>query len=82
MAVKINAPKNGFQLSKRVAIAGLAIGFLVWHIAFMSVGGKWFGMWISKEWNGVPDAFRFLITIILVPIYLAMPDEKIKAEEV
>ncbi len=48
----------------------------------MSVGGKWFGMWMSKEWNGVPDAFRFFITIILVPIYLAMPDEKIKAEEV
>lgn len=48
----------------------------------MSVGGEWFGMWMSKEWNGVPDAFRFLITIILVPIYLAMPDEKIKAEEV
>lgn len=48
----------------------------------MSVGGEWFGMWMSKEWNGVPDAFRFFITIILVPIYLAMPDEKIKAEEV
>lgn len=82
MAVKINAPKNVFQLSKRIAIAGLSIGFLVWHIAFMSVGGEWFGMWMSKEWNGVPDAFRFFITIILVLIYLVMPDEKIKAEEV
>jgi len=65
---------RGFQLSKRLAIAGLAIGFLVWHVAFMSVGGEWFAMWMSKQWNGVPDAFRFFITILGVLIYLVMPD--------
>jgi predicted small integral membrane protein len=33
-------------------------------------------MWQSKEWNGVPSAFRFLITIIAVLIFVAMPDQE------
>jgi hypothetical protein len=32
------------------------------------------GMWQSKDWNGVPSAFRFAITIIAVLIFVAMPD--------
>jgi len=63
-----------FQLSKRLAIAGLAIGFLVWHVAFMSVGGEWFGMWMSQQWNGIPSAYRFFITILVVLVFLVMPD--------
>jgi len=63
-----------FQLSKRLAIAGLAVGFLVWHVAFMSVGGEWFGMWMSQQWNGIPSAYRFFITILVVLIFLVMPD--------
>jgi len=65
---------RSFQLSKRHAIAGLTVGFLVWHVAFMSVGGEWFGMWMSQQWNGIPSAYRFFITILVVLIYLVMPD--------
>nr|WP_279512547.1 DUF2165 family protein [Burkholderia pyrrocinia] len=32
--------------------------------------GEWFGMWMSKQWNGVPDAFRFFITLLLVLVCL------------
>ena len=63
-----------FNQSKNWAIAGLTLGFLTWQVAFMSVGGEWFGMWMSKQWNGVPDAFRFFMTIIAVLIYLVLPD--------
>jgi hypothetical protein len=35
----------------------------------MSIGGEWFGMWMSEKWNGVPDAFRFFVTILMVLIY-------------
>lgn len=43
----------------------------------MSVGGEWFGMWMSKQWNGVPDAFRFFITLLLVLVYLTMNNDGI-----
>jgi predicted small integral membrane protein len=33
-----------FSRAKRWAIAGLTLGFLTWQVAFMSIGGEWFGM--------------------------------------
>lgn len=63
-----------FNQAKCVGIAGLTLGFLVWQVGFMSVGGEWFGMWMSKQWNGVPDAFRFFITIGVVLLYLTQRD--------
>ena len=68
-----------FNRSKGLAILGLTLGFLTWQVAFMSVGGEWFGMWMSSEWNGVPDAFRFFVTILAVLIYLVHRDEELDA---
>ena len=72
------ADAAAFNRSKALAIAGLTLGFLVWQVGFMSVGGEWFGMWMSKTWNGVPDAFRFFITIICVLIYVVLPDGELE----
>jgi predicted small integral membrane protein len=63
-----------FDRAKGFGIAGLTLGFLVWQVGFMSIGGEWFGMWMSPKWNGVPDAFRFFATILMVLIYLVLPD--------
>lgn len=73
----VKAPAAVFNSSKSIAIAGLTLGFLVWQVGFMSIGGEWFGMWMSEQWNGVPSAFRFLMTILGVLIYLAMPDSEL-----
>lgn len=70
----LKLPAASFNRAKTFAIAGLTLGFLTWQVAFMSVGGEWFGMWMSKQWNGVPDAFRFFVTILLVLIYLVPRD--------
>ncbi|HEY9573437.1 MAG TPA: DUF2165 domain-containing protein, partial [Pusillimonas sp.] len=71
------ASAAGFHRSKNMAIAGLTLGFLTWQIGFMSIGGEWFGMWMSETWNGVPGAFRFLCTLMLVLIYLVQKDGEI-----
>jgi predicted small integral membrane protein len=31
-------------------------------------------MWQSQQWNGVPSAFRFVMVIMAVLIFLALPD--------
>ncbi|MBM2766175.1 DUF2165 family protein [Burkholderia anthina] len=64
-----------FRAAKSCAIAELTLGFLTWQVGFMSIGGEWFGMWMSKQWNGVPDAFRFFITLLLVLVYLTMHND-------
>lgn len=63
-----------FNRRKRIAVAGLTLGFLVWQVGFMSVGGEWFGMWMSEHWNGVPSAFRFFITVGIVLLYVVQRD--------
>ena len=73
----IRADAITFNRAKTFAVLGLTLGFLLWQVGFMSIGGEWFGMWQSQQWNGVPDAFRFLITIIAVLIFVALPDQEI-----
>ncbi|MET3791395.1 putative small integral membrane protein [Aquamicrobium terrae] len=77
LARRLRADAATFNRSKGVAVAGLTLGFLVWQVGFMSVGGEWFGMWMSQQWNGVPDAFRFFVTILAVLIYLSLKDDEL-----
>jgi predicted small integral membrane protein len=77
LALHIRADAGVFNRAKTFAIAGLAVGFLLWQVGFMSIGGEWFGMWQSQQWNGIPSAFRFLVTIIAVLIFVAMPDQNV-----
>lgn len=74
MLGRVGSDARSFNRSKQWAIAGLAVGFLVWQVGFMSIGGEWFGMWMSPTWNGIQSAFRFFITIIAVLIFISMPD--------
>jgi predicted small integral membrane protein len=77
LARHIRAAAGTFNRAKTFAVIGLALGFLLWEVGFMSIGGEWFGMWQSQQWNGIPSAFRFLITIIAVLILVAMPDQEL-----
>jgi predicted small integral membrane protein len=74
---RIRADAATFNRSKTFAILGLALGFVLWQVGFMSIGGEWFGMWQSQQWNGVPSAFRFVMTIMAVLIFVAMPDQEL-----
>lgn len=74
MLKRARATAREFNRSKGLAVAGLSAGFLLWQVGFMSIGGEWFGMWMSEHWNGVPSAFRFSTTLLLVLIYLAQRD--------
>src|SRR5204863_3614277 len=68
------------QSTKTFAILGLTLGFLLWQVGFMSIGGEWFGMWQSQQWNGVPSAFRFVLAISAVLILVAMPDHDLERQ--
>src|SRR5258708_16809766 len=52
------APARDFNRAKTIAIAGLTVGFLLWQVTFMSIGGEWFGMWMLTQWNGIESPFR------------------------
>jgi predicted small integral membrane protein len=66
-----------FTQAKRMAIAGLTLGFLTWQVSFMSIGGEWFDMWMSTTWNGEESAFRFFATFALVLIFVSLRNDDI-----
>jgi len=78
LARRLSADAGTFNRAKRFAVVGLTLGFLLWQVGFMSIGGEWFGMWQSQQWNGVPSAFRFVMTIIAVLIFVAIPDQELE----
>lgn len=71
---RLKADAAAFNCAKAFAVAGLTLGFLLWQLGFMTIGGEWFGMWQSKSWDGVPSAFRFVMVIMAVLIFVVLPD--------
>ena len=67
---------EAFHAAKRMAIAALTLGLMMWLVAFLSVGAEWFLMWQSKSWNGQDAAFRMFTILGIVLVFLAQPDSE------
>jgi predicted small integral membrane protein len=74
---KLQASAAAFNRAKALSIVGLALAFLIYEFGFITIGGEWFGMWMSHEWNGQQSAFRFAILNLGVLLFLAVPDAEI-----
>jgi predicted small integral membrane protein len=72
-----NLRKEGalFHESKKWAVCGIITGILIWFIGFEVIGGEWFAMWQSQEWNGLAAAERVLSFLVLVLILLHIKDD-------
>jgi len=71
------APARDFNAAKDIAVAGLVTGFTLWFFGFMTVGGEWFQMWQSQTWNGQQAAFRFIMSIGVVLLFLTQKDDEL-----
>ncbi|MGH6935368.1 MAG: DUF2165 family protein [Methylocella sp.] len=75
MARRLRAKTQPFQAAKSMAVAGLTLGFLLFEGGFMAIGGEWFGMWQARDLDAVPSAFRILMTMLGVLIFVSLKDE-------
>jgi predicted small integral membrane protein len=75
MLRQLSAKAQAFQAAKGAAVAGLTLGFLLFEGGFIAVGGEWFSMWRSHDWDGVPSAFRIAVTMLGVLIFISLKDE-------
>lgn len=71
------ASAAAFHRAKRVAVLGLAVGVVLWLGGFVAVGGEWFGMWMSSQWNGIQSAFRFALVLLAMLIWLGQRDDEL-----
>ncbi|EIM02972.1 MULTISPECIES: DUF2165 family protein [Pseudomonadati] len=68
------ASAAAFRRAGQLAVAGLTLGVLLWLGGFMAIGGEWFGMWMSTQWNGLASAFRFVVVLLAALLYLGQRD--------
>jgi len=74
MISKLRASATEFKQAKKYTSFGLALGVLLWVIAFISIGGEWFLMWQSKNWNAQTTAFFLTCCFLLFLIYHSQDD--------
>jgi predicted small integral membrane protein len=67
-----------FEAAKRVPVTALTLSLLMWLVAFIAIGGEWFLMWQSREWNGQEAAFRGFTIIGIVLLFLTRPETEIQ----
>ncbi|MDE2517142.1 MAG: DUF2165 domain-containing protein [Rhodospirillales bacterium] len=65
---------EGFHAAAGFAAIGLTLGFLLYTLGFVIIGGEWFAMWQSASWNGQQKAFGFLTMIGIVLVVLLLPE--------
>lgn len=65
-----------FGSAKRWAIVGLTLGFGLWFLGFLVIGGEWFLMWQSPHWNGQENAFKFCMTCVVALIFICQAEPR------
>jgi predicted small integral membrane protein len=59
-----------FEAAKSQAVIALTMGIVLWFVGFIAIGGEWYLMWQSKIWNGQDAAFRLVVILGVVLLYV------------
>lgn len=70
-----------FNAAKCAGIYGLTVSLLQWFTLSLTVGGEWFLMFLSKDWNAQESAFRMFACLGIILIFLALKDDDLPVEE-
>jgi len=70
----IHATDIQFNHSKIIAFIGLFLGFLLYMVGFIIIGGEWFSMWQSPTWNAQTTAGLFVSLIMFMMIFLGLSE--------
>lgn len=74
LLTRLKAPAEHFNRAKAWAVAGLTAGFGLWFFGFLVIAGEYFAMWQSQTWNGQEAAFRIVMAMLGVLIFVTLPD--------
>ncbi|MGW3283544.1 DUF2165 domain-containing protein [Streptomyces sp. NPDC001002] len=70
--------RREYGRARQVSTYGLLMLMVLFGAGFIGVGGEWFAMWQSEDWNGLEAAIRVFVMsgVVLLVIHLpgAAPD--------
>jgi predicted small integral membrane protein len=64
---------RGFDRPRRLSTLGWTMVLLLFAGGFIVIGGEWFQMWQSQDWNGLDPALQNIIVVGLALILAHLP---------
>lgn len=74
MINKLKSDAVEFKNAKKYTALGLSLGVVLWFTVFIAIGGEWFLMWQSKNWNAQGTAFLLTCCFLLFLIHHKQED--------
>lgn len=66
--------------ARRFSTYGLLMVMLLFGAGFMAIGGEWFAMWQSQDWNGLDAALRVFVLSGVVLLVVHLPGTRTVGE--
>lgn len=64
---------NAYERPRRASTLGLMMLLSLFGLGFIGIGGEWFAMWQSSDWNGLDAALRNVVVAGLVLVVIHLP---------
>ncbi|MFD3379095.1 MULTISPECIES: DUF2165 domain-containing protein [unclassified Streptomyces] len=68
--------------ARRTSTLGLLMLMLLFGAGFLAIGGEWFAMWQSEDWNGLDAAMRVFLLSGVVLVVVHLPVERAGSADV
>ena len=65
--------RHDYERARRFSTYGLLMLMVLFGAGFIAVGGEWFAMWQSKDWNGLEAATRVFLLSGVVLLVVQLP---------
>jgi predicted small integral membrane protein len=63
-----------WRAASSTAVIGITLAMILFFTGFITVGGEWFMMWQSSQWNGVDPATRLFLIHGVVLLWLTQSE--------
>ena len=71
--VAFRGTSGGFDPARRSATVGLLMIILLFAGGFIVIGGEWFAMWQSTQWNGLQPALQNTVLAAFALVLVHLP---------
>lgn len=71
--------RDAYDRARAASTVGLVMVLLLFGVGFLAIGGEWFAMWQSSDWNGLDAAARNLALAAFTLLVVHLPGARGRA---
>ncbi|MFF7813280.1 DUF2165 domain-containing protein [Streptomyces sp. NPDC007945] len=73
--------REAYDRARAASTVGLVMVLLLFGLGFLAIGGEWFAMWQSSDWNGLDAAARNIALAAFTLLVVHLPGARRTAAE-